>query len=113
MGPAEGFFVNVAAVGDFQAVGDLPAVGSENAVFYGELLAFRGVQVIFVVGVPGENNFMSLVVIFLNLRPDLCYDSLSFRGAQRAGDKVVLYVYDNEGISFYSRSFLSYKRLGR
>lgn len=78
-----------------QRAGDLPAVGAFQAVGHRQVFALLGVQIAGAVGVAGKGH--RAVPAFDQL-DHIGQDGLGLPGAQRAGDKVVLHVHNDQQV---------------
>ena len=92
MRPAEGGLVDTDSAAYHQAVGDLPAVGAPDAVLHRQLPAFRGIQIIFPMGVPGENDLISVFSYSFILAATWGNDGLCLFRSQRAVDEIFLHI---------------------
>lgn len=78
-----------------QRAGDLPAVGAFQAVGHRQVFALLGAQIAGAVGVAGKGH--RAVPAFDQL-DHVGQDGLGLPGAQRAGDKVVLHVHNDQQV---------------
>lgn len=104
--PAKGGLVDTDSAIYHQTVGDLPAIGSLDAVLYRQLFALRGIQIIFPVGVPGENDLISVFLIFFYFGGNIRDDGLCLFCSQRAVDEIFLHINHDQCLHRKSLPFI-------